>query len=376
PAMIASLRDPQNLPHPAADVELKETHISWVLLAGEFAYKIKKPVNFGFLDFSTLDARKRYCELEVELNRRMAPELYLGVLPVRRQGARFFIGEGTGEIVDWAVWMRRFPDEDLLDARLARGDFDPAWMEALALRVARFHAQAQVAPEGFGTAAQLREHVLDNIAVARRWVGRGLDAALVDALAAWAERTCADKAELIEARRREGYVRACHGDLHLRNIVLWRGEPIPFDCIEFNDDFRFIDVMNDVAFLVMDLDARKHPAFGLRFLSVWLEQTGDYAGLALLDLFRFYRAGVRGKVALLTAGGTADEHTRAQFIEEARRYFQLAQSYTMPRTPKLYAVGGFSGSGKSHLARIGMEKAHALVIRSDATRKRIASAFP
>jgi len=353
--------------------KLVQTHISWVILADRFAYKIKKPVNFGFLDFSTLEKRRLYCEREVAINRRAAEELYLRAAPLVRQGDAIVLGEerDADAAIEWVVVMRRFADEDLLDVRLAEGRLDPRWMDALAERVARLHEAAPRAPEGFGSPEDFAEFLRENIREAQRWKGNGLAPELVDALDRWTEQALAHQKQALAKRKEEGFVRECHGDLHLRNIVLWQGEPVPFDAIEFNDAFRMIDVANDVAFFVMDCDARKRPELGLRFFSRWLEETGDEGSLGVFDLYRFYRATVRGKVALLTAAGLEGEGRRQQ-IEEARRYFQLAFSYTQPKTPKLFAVAGFSGSGKSTLARLGMAEEGALVLRSDAIRKRIA----
>ena len=347
-----------------------------MFIAGDYAYKVKKPVNFGFLDFSSLEKRKHFCEEEVRLNRRLAPDLYLGVLPIRAtsQGPR--VGASEGEVLEWCVLMRRFAEEDVLAARLEKGRFDPAWVDVLAQDLARFHMQAERAPQGFGEPQALAEYVLDNLREAARHPD-AVSRELVASLFAWAEKELAAKAPLVQKRVQEGCVRACHGDLHLGNIVLWRGRPVPFDCIEFNDAFRFIDIANDIAFLAMDLDARGRTDLALRLLSRWLETSGDRAALALLRLFLFYRAGVRGKVALLTRAGAAlTEAERENKAEEARMYFALAARYAAPARPRLYAVAGFSGSGKSTLALQGIAHAKALVFRSDAVRKRLARKYP
>lgn len=351
-----------------------QTHISWVFLTGEFAYKVKKPVNFGFLDFTSLKQREHFCRQELKLNARLAPELYLDVLPVAAGDGGFRLGE-DGKIVDYCLKMRQFDQRDLLDRRLAEQRFDPAWMDMLAEDVARFHARAETGPEirAFGEPERLREHIDANLDVARAHLGQAVDEATLQRLLDFAGYEYEKQQDRLRERQQADHIRACHGDLHLKNITLFQGQPRIFDCIEFNDEFRMIDTMNDVAFLVMDCDARGQTDLGMRFLSRYLEHSGDYEGLHLLRLYCFYRAGVRGKVACLTAADPSlDDQARRRQFDEARHYFALAASYTQPTSPRLFAVGGLSGSGKSHLALTGCGPMRAVIIRSDATRKRLA----
>ena len=375
PPHLRAFLDADLYPHPAADIEMLQTHISWVFLAGEYAYKVKKPVDFGFLDFSTLEARKHFCQRELELNRRLAPELYLDVLTVTSEEGRLRLNK-PGEIIDYCLRMRRFDQADLFDRRLAEGRFEPRWMDDLASQVARFHESAEVCRNGeAGTPGQLIDHIEANLKVAKAHpsaIGRQTLAALES----FAKSEFGRCRELLERRQQQGFIRDCHGDLHMRNITLVDGAPRIFDCIEFNDEYRRIDTLNDAAFLLMDCDAHGRPDLGLRFLSRYLEQTGDYAGLDLLNLYLFYRAGVRGKVACMLADELEDGAEKEAQLIEAKRYFELAESYTRSNKPKLFAVGGLSGSGKSRLALLGCGVERAVIIRTDATRKRIAPNYP
>jgi len=378
PAQARAMLDPACYPHPVDQVELIQTHISWVFLAGDFAYKLKKPVDFGFLDFTTPEKRKYYCKRELELNRRLAPALYLDVLPICRRAGRILLN-GPGEILDYCLRMARFDQDDLLDRCLQRGVFDASWMDVLARDVARFHAEAEkaAADSEFGSEKSLRRHVEAIFNVARQHLSEVASGQELGALEKHSLEFLATHASLCEKRRRQGFIRACHGDLHLKNIALYQGSPCIFDCIEFNDEFRIIDTMNDVAFLVMDCIARNRADLAWRFLSRYLEHNGDYDGLGMLPLFLTYRAGVRGKVAcLLAADGRLGHRQWQAQLAEAQRYFRLAPTFVERPVPRMFAIGGLSGSGKSHLALIGAGKVPAVVLRSDAMRKRLAAAHP
>ncbi len=375
PVHIRAMLRPSFYPHEVTEVRLIQTHISWVLLAGPFAYKLKKPVDFGFLDFTTLRKRAYYCKRELELNRQLAPALYLDVLPIRCQAGCIRLNR-PGSTIDYCLRMIRFDQNDLLDRRLQHGTFDAAWMDVLAHDVACFHASAEktAADSDFGSEKSLRRHIAAIFTVARQHLGEVVSADELAALETHSLEFLATHALLCEERRRQGFIRACHGDLHLKNIALYQGNPCVFDCIEFNDAFRIIDTMNDVAFLVMDCIARERTDLAYRFLSRYLERSGDYAGLALLPLYLTYRAGVRGKVAcLLAADGHLDHHQHQVQLAEAQRYFRLAPGFITRPRPHLFVIGGLSGSGKSHLALIGAGEVPAIVIRSDATRKRLAA---
>jgi len=378
PPLIQAMLLEDFYPHAVQGIRLLQTHISWVVLTGPYAYKVKKPVDFGFLDFSTLEKRRHFCAEELQLNRRLAPDLYLDTLPIGRQDGGFRLG-ATKNICDWCVKMRQFADTDLLDEHIRHDSFDPRWLDMLACDIAVFHAQAKqdAGIAAFGAPCYLLSHIDASLNAALHHPDVINQEKIHDLRRRCMQRT-QELAETFGKRMADERICDCHGDLHLGNIALFGGKPTVFDCVEFNPEYRAIDTLNDAAFLVMDLDARGHADLAFRFLSRYLEHSGDYGGTALLPLFLSYRAGVRGKVACLLAGDTgldADEKQRK--LREAADYFELAEHYLEnPAEPRLYAIGGFSGSGKSHLALIGCGKARAIIIRSDATRKRIANSHP
>jgi len=341
-----------------------ETHISWVLLAGAFAYKIKKPVRFGFLDFGTLQARRHYCEEELRLNRRLAPWLYIGVVPVHAasDGASL---EGGGPIVEYAVKMHRLPPHALASERLERGRLDVAQLAAFAQRLARFHddAPAASADSGWGTAAR----VLGDAQRALAGLAPLVDAARCAALGHWFDERVAALAPRLAERRAAGRVREGHGDLHLDNVLVAQGEVTAFDCIEFDPALRWIDVMSDLAYLMMDLLAhgRRDLAFGV--LDAYLEASGDFDGLAVLPLFLVYRAVVRALVHALRAAA----HVPGNGLTAAD-YLRLAERLAEPGTPRLLVTHGLPGSGKTRVSQQLLERAGAVRLRSDVERKRMA----
>jgi len=377
PPHIQVLLDPATYPHPVDDISLIQTHISWVFLTGSFAYKIKKPVDFGFLDFTTLEKRRKACMDELELNRRLTPEIYLEVLPVYKRDDQYLLDcpNGDGAIVDYCLRMIQFDQDDLFDVRLEQGRFSSGWMDQLAESIARFHQKAETSPyiETFGEPKLLLDHIEESLHIAETHQQAGVDAKILEELRGKSRKQFDAIRKELTVRQQEHHIRNCHGDLHLKNIALIHGNPTPFDCIEFSDEFRMIDTMNDVAFLVMDCDARERPDLGYRFLSRYLEQTGDYEGLRPLPLYLSYRAGVRGKVSCLSADTPyLQPHETEALYQAARHYFTLAERYLAAGKPRLYIIGGLSGSGKSHLALRGAGHERAIIIRSDATRKRIA----
>lgn len=377
PEHVSALLERYNRIEGNRAASLLQTHISWVLLAGNHAYKIKKPVDFGFLDFTTLKKRRQACMDELGLNRRLAPDIYLDVLPVCKDGDGYRIGE-TGEhdgIIDYCLKMLRFDQQNLFDRLVSDNRFNPEWMDQLARTIAEFHQRAESGAntDRFGEPQFLMQHIRESLSTGENHLKETMPANLRELSS---NRFEASRPALI-GRLQHHHIRDCHGDLHLKNIVLYNNVPTPFDCIEFNDEFRMIDTMNDAAFLVMDCDARKRSDLGYRFLSRYLEQSGDYDGLLPLPLYLSYRAGVRGKVAcLLSDEPSLSEQEKQNQLIEAADYFRLAEEYLTPAPPKLIAIGGLSGSGKSHLALLGLHHEKAIIIRSDATRKRIAAGHP
>jgi aminoglycoside phosphotransferase family enzyme len=372
-ATVAALRDPGRYPHRAARVELIETHISWVLLGGGYAYKLKKPVALGFLDFSTLEARRAACEAELRLNRRTAPDLYLEVVPVTGTAAEPRLG-GSGPAIDYAVKMREFPQDALLDRVAARGELAPALMDDLAAEVAAFHATVERAGPAseFGSPADVIAQARQNFDQLRALDPDPGSTAALRRLAEWTEREFARRERTFAARRDSGFVRECHGDLHLRNLLLLEGRIVAFDCIEFNPHFRWIDVMSEVAFLVMDLVDHRLGAHAARFLDGYLEETGDYAGLACLRFYLVYRAMVRAKVASLRAHQlAAGSPERERAGQEVREYLRLAERFVALERPALVVTRGLSGSGKTVFSGLLVETLGAIRVRSDVERKRL-----
>jgi aminoglycoside phosphotransferase family enzyme/predicted kinase len=383
--LIHALRDSTRVvyPHPAAAVEVIETHISHVLLAGDFAYKFKKPLDLGFLDYSTLAARKFFCAEELRLNRRLAPHLYLAVTPIYGSSAapRFLAQEGE-EAIEYAVKMRRFDQEAQFDRIAARGMLHDEHIDSLAQVIAAFHRQIESAGADmpYGTASAIEAPMLQNFAQIRALLTEPAEIAELGRIEQWSLREHAKCAELFAARRVAGRVRECHGDLHLGNVAWLAGEDssdaapraVPFDGIEFSANLRWIDVVSEVAFLVMDLHARGLANYADRFLNGWLEQSGDYAGLALLDYYLVYRAMVRAKIARIRAAqsDTGAAERRAALADYAA-HLDLARRFGEPRRRALILMHGVSGSGKSVLAMLLAERINAIRIRSDVERKRL-----
>jgi uncharacterized protein len=368
--LVAALCEPGCFKHPVSRIEAIETHISTVLLTGEFAYKIKKPVDLGFLDFTTLERRRRCCEDEVRLNRRTAPGIYLDVVPIGGTLEHPVVGSG-GPAIEYAVRMRQFAPDSTLDALLRRGALAPAHVDELASTVAAFHARIAVAaPETpHGSPERVWAAVLDNF---RQIATHAGDTAELARLRTWSEAEFAGLRGLLEERRGGGFVRECHGDLHLRNVALIDARPVPFDCIEFSDALRWIDVMSEVAFTVMDLLEHGEQAFAFRFLNGYLEATGDYGGVTLLRFYLVYRALVRAKIAAIRAGQPdLQREARTQSRDELTQYLRLAATLGERGRASLLITSGVSGSGKTTVARALAESLGAIHLRSDVERKRL-----
>ena len=370
--LIRALRHPRLYSHAAKNIRVIETHISWVVLAGPFAYKIKKAVNLGFLDYTTLAARKHYCAEEIRLNRRTAPDLYLDVVAIG--GALDAPRFGSVPAFEYAVRMKRFGAADLLDGLLARGKVLPRHIDALAASLADFHARLPSVPVDsvYGTAGSIGRIAQQNIEQLRPLLHATADGQTLAALAHATETEFAACAEIFAARRAQGFVRECHGDLHLGNIALIDDVPVPFDGIEFDPALRWIDVMDEIAFAMMDLLYRGHPAYAWRLLNAYLEITGDYAGIAVLRAYLAYRATVRAKVSAIRAGqaGTS-RHTQQTEMASCRDHLTLAQRCLNDRHPALIITHGLPGSGKTTFAQYLIEQMGAVRIRSDVERKRL-----
>lgn len=354
-----------------------DTHGAVVFLSGERAYKLKRAVKFPYMDFSTAGRRAAMCAAEIDINRQLAPEVYLGVAPVRRgrDGGLELgePGEPCADAVDWLVVMRRFDEEGLLDRMAARGALTPELMAALGARVARFHDGLPAITAGFSGPDDYRHSVAADVRQMRE-AGERLDPPTSEALAEAMPRALEPFVDLVARRQAAGAVRRCHGDLHLRNIVLLGGEPVPFDAIEFSDKIANIDVLYDLAFTLMDLSRQGLGALANRLLNEWLWRIAELPAaphddaLALLPLFLARRASIRAYVdSAATAVSGADN-------APARAYQRAALGFLQPAPPRLLAVGGLSGSGKTTLALklapgIGRSPG-AVVVRSDVERKR------
>jgi len=373
PPFFAALSNPACYPHPVSGVRVLETHISWVLLTGEYAYKIKKPVNLGFVDFTTLGLRRHYCEEELRLNRRLAPGLYLEVVSIRGDPGAPRIGV-DGPVLDYAVKMREFPQEALASRRIAGGGFGAAEIDALAALVAEFHAGAPAAgPAGrFGAPDAVLSAALQNFEQMLPLVKTASEDRTLRTLRRWTEREHGARRDGFERRRREGFVRECHGDLHLGNITMIGSRPVPFDCIEFNDDLRWIDIMSEVAFLAMDLEDRGRRDLAWRFLNRTLEATGDYAGIPVLRFYLVYRALVRAKVHLMRSRQPRLQRGEKMRLSRAfHDYLRLAARYAAPDRAALLITHGLSGCGKTTATQPLVELLGAVRLRSDLERKRL-----
>lgn len=377
PALIASMMKPELYGYPVENCELIETHISWVILTGPYAYKIKKPVNLGFLDFSALEKRHFYCDEEVRLNRRLAKDIYLGVVPITGSAECPCLG-GKGDVLEYAVKMVQFPQQVQLDRLLEVGKLGAAHIDMIAKMLADFHRDIAAADDSmaYGSPDQVMRPVVENFTQIRARFGEHVDndewGPLLDELQSWSEISFITLKPLFEERKDGHHIRECHGDLHLRNLAWVAETPLAFDCIEFNPDLRWIDVISEVAFLAMDLQARQQPELAQRFLNAYLEITGDYAGTRVLPFYLAYRAMVRAKVDAIRVGQEGiNDSQRLEYEKEMVAYFRLAKSYILPPDPKLIITRGMSASGKTTLTQALLEKLAAIRIRSDVERKRL-----
>ena len=371
-ALIAALQNPALFPHPVKAFQLIETHISWVLLTGEYAYKIKKPMNFGFLDFTELSGRKHFCNEELRLNQRLTDGLYLDVLPITGSVEAPQLG-GDGEAIEYALKMRQFPQDQMLSTLQANGELTAEHIDQMARQIAEFHLQApKVAVEHpLGTPDSVMAPVEQNFEQIRPFLTDKADLQQLDALQAWAQDSFKRLHSLLEARKTEGFIRECHGDIHLGNATLIDGKVVIFDCIEFNEPFRLTDVYADAAFLAMDLEDRGLKCLARRFISQYLELTGDYQGLELLNFYKAYRALVRAKVSLFSMPAEATPVQRATTLRQYRNYANLAESYSTIPSRFMAITHGVSAVGKSHVAMRLVEALGAIRLRSDVERKRL-----
>ncbi|EIC29878.1 MULTISPECIES: AAA family ATPase [Methylomicrobium] len=370
--LIQGLMFPEAYPHSAGNIRLIETHISWVLLTGEYVYKIKKPVDFGFLDFSTLARRRHFCQEELRLNRRLAADWYLEVVPVTGTYERPRMG-GNGAAIEYAVKMRQFPTAATLKDRGKSGHFGQNEIDRITDLLADFHARIAKASgdSPYGDSTDIRHWFEENSIHLRPRLQNPGRIAQLQAIEDWGLAEWQAKAGLMEQRKHLGFVRECHGDMHLGNMTRVDGEIVLFDCIEFNPMLRWIDVISEAAFLMIDLLHFGLDALAFRFINRYLQRTGDYRGVALLRYYLVYRALVLAKVSLLRAEQQHDSGLWEQNHAEYGVYADLAERFTRMSSPMLLITHGFSGSGKSYYASLLSERIGAVQIRSDIERKRI-----
>lgn len=368
-ALVASLMSEESWPQGGGRRQRIDTHISTIVLAGEQAYKLKKPLDLGFLDFVELADREHACREELRLNRRLAPQIYEAVCAVTGSIQRPGL-DGDGEIIDWAVRMRRFDPDAILSNLADRLDVD--LIDALAVRVASFHDEAATCPddEPYGDAATACAPMFQNLAQIREFAPH--EAAGLAPVEAWTRARQAVLTSLLTRRKAEAHVRECHGDLHLGNVALIDGEAVVFDAIEFNPTFRWIDTINDVAFMTMDLQQRGRDDLAFRFLDRYLQQGGDYAALPLLRFYEVYRAMVRAKIAAIRFGQPdLDDAQRPGVAAELSAYLSFAAELTVGRGAGIVIMRGVSGSGKSTVSNVLPGRLHGVRLRSDIERKRL-----
>lgn len=372
-ALIGALLLPEAYPHAPKHVRHLQTHISHVFLTGDYAYKVKKPLNLGFLDFSTLEKRRQACEEELRINRRLAPDLYLGVVPVSGS-LEYPKVEASGPPIEYAVKMREFDQDGLLDRVLERGELTASMIDALAHQVAEFHLGLSGAhpPDHCGHSAEIVSAALENFRQLRPLLHERNDVELADELQSWTRQQGDALAEAFALRRTQAFVRECHGDLHLGNLALIDGKVRIFDGIDFSEALRWTDVMNEVAFLMMDLAVRGRSDLAYRFLNQYLEITGDYEGVPLLRFYLVYRAIVRAKVEVIRASQTdLTDLQREPLMAQCRAQLMWAKTTTEDYRSLWIALHGFSGSGKTTHSMAMLESLRAIRMRSDIERKRL-----
>ena len=376
--LIGAMQNSGVYPHPVGRIEVLETHISFVLLTGDYAYKIKKPLDLGFVDCTRLEQRRVYCQEELRLNRRLAPDLYLDVVAISGNPEHPKLN-GLGPAIEYAVKMRQFPQDALLDRVLARGALKAEHVDALAKKIAAFHAAVSTAAETgvHGALKNIYSPALQNFEQIRALLHDKTEIEPLEALQAWTEREYAKRKPVFSARRASGCIRECHGDMHLGNMAMLGNDVLIFDAIDFNENLRWIDVMSEAAFLVMDLTARNRSDLASRFLNAYLEITGDYGGLDILRFYLVCRALVRAKIHRIRAHQAGlDPRERDRLLGRYHEYIRLAERFSVTRQPSLLITHGLSGSGKTTFSQDLLEATGAVRVRSDLERKRVFNLAP
>lgn len=369
--LIKALQNPKLFPHKVEYFKIIETHISWVVLTGQYAYKIKKPLDLGFLDFSSLEKRWHFCLEELRLNSRLAKDLYLDVVAISGTEEQPII-DGSGTVIEYAVKMKQFEYNKTLDQLLIQNQLTSEHIKQTANIIATFHDRIEVAAAEteFGSANAVLQPVRENFKQIQQLEEIEKPECLKQ-LALWSEQQYAELLPFFEQRKQAGFIRECHGDLHLGNIALIDGQTVPFDGIEFNPTLYWIDVISEISFLVMDLQSKQQHDLAYQFLNEYLQHSGDYAGLKLLRFYLEYRAMVRAKVNAIRASQSTSTKEHQQAITSYHGYLQLACSYIQASIPLLIIMHGVSGSGKSWLSERLLNRYQTIRIRSDVERKRL-----
>jgi len=371
--LITLLCNPSVYEHEVSDISVIETHISWIILTGDYAYKIKKPIHFSFVDFSTLEKRQFYCHEEMRLNSRLAPDLYLSIVDITGDPENPSF-KNTGKTIEFAVKMRQFSQKSMLSYLSAQNLLRKQHIKDMVNEIAKFHLQIdRVSAEGIiGTPDNIHYWAKDNFEQIESKLEDQEDLAVLKVIKGWVEREYSKRYIQFHQRRNLGFVRECHGDMHLGNMVLIEDKVTIFDCIDFNEQLRWIDVISEVAFVVMDLHERKHSDYAYQFMSWYLQHTGDYKGFIVFPYYFVYRAIVRAKVAMLRMAQSSITDIQKKTIQkEFKLYIELAENYIKKRKATLVITYGLSGSGKSTYSELLVGPLGAIQIRSDIERKRL-----
>jgi uncharacterized protein len=369
--LITALQNKALYDHPVDAFQMIETHCSWVILTGHFAYKIKKPVDFGFLNYTDLEKRKHFCEEELQRNQALAAQVYLNVVPIYGTDTKPSFNK-HGDIIEYAVKMKEFSQTQILSQLQKQQKLNSDIINKLADNLAHFHLNASPVPTDsiIGSSEHAQQQARDNFTQSQPLLDNDDDIKQLNALSAKVETLYETVKPIIDDRKANGFVRQCHGDVHLNNIVMIDNNPVIFDCIDFNHDFCWTDTIADLAFITMDLDEFGEQALSWQLLNRYLEVTGDYAGLQLLPYFQAYRAMVRAKVALFTQQGSNDNDEKQQQYQRYQGCVALAESYLQARQQQLLITCGVSASGKSTLAKKLATDKRLIHISSDRERKR------
>ncbi|TLY48521.1 MAG: hypothetical protein E6K54_00515 [Gammaproteobacteria bacterium] len=373
-SLIKNLLSSTAYNHPTLQLGLIETHVSWVILTGKYAYKIKKPVDFGFLDFSTLKKRKHFCEEELRLGQLFASEIYLAVVPITGTVEYPQINGDTGPILEYAIKMCEFSQDNLLSTLLKQGKLSTTLIDQLGQLIAEFHKKTSIAPKNsrFGLPHEVHAPTQQNFAQIIPLLSSSKDIAQIKRLERWANKQFSKHKKLFEERKEKGFIRDCHGDLHLANIIFYHDKLIFFDRLEFNEDLRWTDVIADLAFLAMDLAEKKQPKLATQLINTYLQFTGDYEGLNLLPYYLSYRAVVRAKIALFRLNQKdLNNEQKIDIHNDYYNFINLAESYIHFKKPNLIIMHGLAASGKSTLAKKIAIECGAIQISSDIIRKQL-----